>query len=84
MCSSKPVDLVLPGFRASNKATMDALTPDIQIPQVPTPPAGQDAKMPDASALLRRRRAAAGTLLTGPGGVTASALTTGAPTLLGG
>ncbi|MFZ9511283.1 MAG: hypothetical protein ACO27H_09900 [Burkholderiaceae bacterium] len=66
----------------AGRKTAKALTPD--MPVLPIPPSAQDEKAPDASALLRRRRTTPSTLLTGPAGVTASALTTGAPTLLGG
>lgn len=58
-----------------------ALTPE--IPAMPAPPALQDQKTPDMAA-LRKRRTGASTLLTGPTGVATGALTTGAPTLLGG
>lgn len=56
-------------------------------PDVPPPPAPvQDVKQPEA--VLNKRKAgqanmAGGTLLTSPTGITRSALTTGAPTLLG-
>lgn len=88
MCSSNPVDFVFPGLGSAAKkgteAVTKALTPDIQIPTVPTPPAGQAEKTPDASTLRRRRPMVSSTLLTGPAGVTGGALNTGAPTLLGG
>lgn len=56
-------------------------------PKVPKQQPVQEAKQPDATTLLRRKQRAGlsgGTLLTGPSGVTSSALNTGAPTLLGG
>lgn len=59
-------------------------SPDIP----PPPPAPQDVKQPEAAVALKKRKPGAGmaggTLLTSPSGVTQSALTTGAPTLLGG
>ena len=58
-----------------------ALTPD--MPAMPAPPALQEQKPPDMAA-ARKRRTSASTLLTGPTGVATGALTTGAPTLLGG
>lgn len=63
------------------KKVISSLTPE--IPAMPAPPALQDQKTPDMAA-LRKRRAPASTLLTGPQGVANGALTTGAPTLLGG
>lgn len=84
MCSSNPVDLIAPGLRQTTKAVTKAVTPDIQIPTMPTPPGQQDEKSPDASTLRRRRPMVSSTLLTGPAGVSGGALTTGAPTLLGG
>jgi len=56
-----------------------ALTPE--IPAMPAPPALQEQKTPDMAAARKRRTS---TLLTGPTGVATGALTTGAPTLLGG
>lgn len=59
-------------------------SPDIP----PPPPPVQAAKQPELNASSReRKRVNAGmgsTLLTTPSGVTGAALTTGAPTLLGG
>lgn len=63
------------------KKVISSLTPE--IPAMPAPPALQDQKTPDWAA-LRKRRQASSTLLTGPQGVANGALTTGAPTLLGG
>ncbi len=58
-------------------------TPDVPDP----PPPVQEAK-PPTDLLNRGKRKTStmqgGTLLTGPSGVAASALSTGAPTLLGG
>jgi hypothetical protein len=50
---------------------------------MPVPPALQEQKAPDMAA-ARKRRLTSSTLLTGPAGVATGALTTGAPTLLGG
>lgn len=58
----------------------------LSSPDVPdTPPPPQEAKTPEASTIRRKKGpvTAGGTLLTSPSGVTASALNTGAPTLLG-
>lgn len=59
-------------------------TPDIPDPPPPT----QEVKPPGTDSLQRGKRKNAtmsgGSLLTGPSGVTSSALNTGAPTLLGG
>lgn len=71
----------LPLAARGAKEVGKALTPE--IPAMPAPPALQDQKTPDMAA-LRKRRAPASTLLTGPTGVATGALTTGAPTLLGG
>lgn len=54
----------------------------------PPPPPVQASKQPELNAITRNRKAVTngmgGTLLTAPSGVTGSALSTGAPTLLGG
>lgn len=65
----------------AGRKTAKALTPE--MPVMPAPPALQEQKAPDMAA-LRKRRTGASTLLTGPQGVANGALTTGAPTLLGG
>lgn len=83
MCNAnvaKAFDPVMGTGLLLNK-TKDALTPE--IPAMPAPPALQEQKAPDMAA-LRKRRTGASTLLTGPQGVANGALTTGAPTLLGG
>lgn len=88
MCSSSvnPLDVFFPGagsaLKKGSELVTEALAP--QIPTLPTPPAGQSEKTPDASTLRRRRPMVSSTLLTGPSGVTGGALNTGAPTLLGG
>lgn len=60
-------------------------TPDIP----PPPPPVQESKQPEINTLKRDRKSAVsgmsgGTLLTGASGVSNAALTTAAPTLLGG
>lgn len=56
-----------------------------EVPDVKMPDPVQDAKQPDRPTRTQRRGPArSSTLLTGPQGITQSALTTGAPTLLGG
>lgn len=60
-----------------------AKTPDIPEP----PPPLQAVKQPELNTSARDRKRTVnggGSLLTGPGGVTSGALTTGATTLLGG
>lgn len=89
MCSSNPLNLpsafsILDPVQGTGKLwgkTKDALTPE--IPAMPAPPTLQEQKTPDWAA-LRKRRTGSSTLLTGPQGVSTGALTTGAPTLLGG
>lgn len=56
-------------------------------PNIPDPPPPvQEAKAPELGSTLRTRKpvTAGGSLLTSPSGITQSALTTGAPSLLGG
>lgn len=58
-------------------------------PSIPTPKPLQEVKTPDAANMRARRTqravgASSGTLLTGPSGVGAAAMNTGANTLLGG
>ncbi len=86
MCSSKanPIDLIFPGAGSAAKAITNSFMPDINIPATPASPAGQESKTPNASILRRRRPMVSSTLLTGPAGVTSTALNAGAPTLLGG
>lgn len=70
-----------------NKGKMDPLNLKNEIPAPPTPPLPQEGKLPDTMASRRRSRNAplqAGTLLTGPSGVTTNALNMGGATLLGG
>lgn len=52
----------------------------------PPPPPPQEAKTPDSMATRRKTRPAGGigTMLTGPSGVSAGALSTGSTSLLGG
>lgn len=52
----------------------------------PPPPPVQEAKAPELNSLTRNRKpvSGGGSLLTSPSGVTQAALSTGAPTLLGG
>lgn len=58
-------------------------SPDIPAP----PPPPQETKQADSTSVLRNKRKAAGmsggTLLTSDNGISAGALSTGAPTLLG-
>lgn len=84
MCSSNAVkvfDPVLSSAVSVTKKTKEILNPE--MPSMPAPPALQEQKTPDMAA-LRKRRTGSSTLLTGPTGVATGALTTGAPTLLGG
>lgn len=83
MCGPAVVPLAAGALLAPRavKEVGKALTPE--IPAMPAPPALQEQKTPDMAA-ARKRRAPASTLLTGPTGVATGALTTGAPTLLGG
>lgn len=54
-----------------------------EVPEVAAQPNPQEAKQPDRPARKRNGPAVGSTLLTGARGITNSALTTGAPTLLG-
>ena len=55
-------------------------------PKIPKPVAIQEVQQPALADIKRRRgntSTANGTLLTGPSGIAAGAMSTGAPTLLG-
>ena len=74
-------------INTGNKGKLDPLNLNNAPDALVVPPLPQDAKEPDSMGARRRARnpnASSSTILTGPRGVSAGALTTGGTMLLGG
>ena len=84
---SSKVDPLGAYLATGNKGKLDPLNLSNAPDPLVIPPPPQDAKEPDSMGARRRARnpnASSSTILTGPRGVSAGALTTGGTTLLGG